>query len=218
MAWITEQIQRTNRNFDSSQGRETTRQTTATALAMLRSDAEEQANIKTADRTAGFERLYELIDWSVQEFYDTTRHIYIGSKKKGEPDVSFDYLSGNYTETMPAIVDSVSGQIVREEYDYWPRVDVIVSAGDGIVHSKQATLKALEGLAAMNVTAQNYKVLAAELEVLDIPQKQEIIDGWRQQFETPQQEATEGGLTQAQTGGLVPESYLSPQDEGGVMM
>lgn len=218
VAWITEQIQRTNRNFDSSQGRETTRQTTATALAMLRSDAEEQANIKTADRTAGFERLYELIDWSVQEFYDTTRHIYIGSKKKGEPDVSFDYLSGNYTETMPAIVDSVSGQIVREEYDYWPRVDVIVSAGDGIVHSKQATLKALEGLAAMNVTAQNYKVLAAELEVLDIPQKQEIIDGWRQQFETPQQEATEGGLTQAQTGGLVPESYLSPQDEGGVMM
>jgi len=216
VAWITEQIQRTNRNFDSSQGKETTRQTTATALAMLRSDAEEQANIKTADRTAGFERLYELIDWSVQEFYDTTRHIYIGSKKKDEPDVSFDYLSGNYTETMPAIVDSVSGQIVREEYDYWPRVDVIVSAGDGIVHSKQATLKALEGLAAMNVTAQNYKVLAAELEVLDIPQKQEIIDGWRQQFETPQQAATEGGL--ALTGGLVPESYLPPQDEGGVMM
>ena len=68
----------------------------------------------------------------------------------------------------------------------------------------------------MNVTAQNYKVLAAELEVLDIPQKQEIIDGWRQQFETPQQAATEGGL--ALTGGLVPESYLSPQDEGGVMM
>lgn len=70
----------------------------------------------------------------------------------------------------------------------------------------------------MNVTAQNYKVLAAELEVLDIPQKQEIIDGWRQQFETPQQAATDGGLTQTQTGGLVPESYLSPQDEGGVMM
>ena len=53
------------------------------------------------------------------------------------------------------------------------------------------------------------------VEVLDIPQKQEIIDGRRQQFETPQQAVTEGGLTQ--TGGLVPESYLSPQDEGGVM-
>ena len=216
VAWITEQIQRTNRNFDSSQGKETTRQTTATALAMLRSDADEQASIKNADRASGFERLYELIDWSVQEFYDTTRHIYIGSKKKDEADVSFDYMSGNYKETMPAVVDSVTGQIVREEYDYWPRVDVIVSAGDGVVHSKQATLKALEGLAAMQVTPQNYKVLSAELEVLDIPQKQEIINGWKQQFEGQQFAEQQAGREQA--GGMVPESYMPPADEGGVMM
>lgn len=196
--WIVEQIQRTNRNFESNQGKETTRQTTATALAMLRSDADEQANIKTADRTAGFERLYELVDWSVQEFYDTDRMIFLGAKKPEEKPEVLLYNSANYTKIMPEITDAITGEVVRASYDYWPRVDVTVSAGDGIVRNKQATLKALEGLAAIPVSRTNYKILAAELEVLDIPQKEEIIAEWERAFSQPEQMnpmQTMGGTT-----------------------
>ena len=155
---------------------------------MLRSDADEQANIKTADRTAGFERLYELVDWSVQEFYDTDRMIFLGAKKPEEEPKMMLYNSANYTRTMPAVLDAITGEVVRDAYDYWPRVDVTVNAGDGIMRNKQATLKALEGLAAITVTRTNYKILAAELEVLDIPQKEEIIAEWERAFALPEQE------------------------------
>lgn len=190
--WIVEQIQRANRNFETNQGKETTKQTTASALAMLRQDADEQANIKTADRVRGFERLYELIDWSVQEFYDTDRMIFLGAKKQGEEPVRFFYNSEMYRENMPEVQDLETGEIVREAYGYWPRVDVTVSAGDGIIRGKQATLKVLEGLAQTNVTQANYRILAAELDVLDIPQKNEIIEAWKQMFEAQKAEAAVG--------------------------
>ena len=61
-----------------------------------------------------------------------------------------------------------------------------MSAGDGIVRGKQQTLSALEGIAQMNVNASNWRILAAEVELLDIPQKHEIIEGWRAQFERQQ--------------------------------
>ena len=51
------QIERASRNYDINQGRETTKVTTATGLAMMRQDAQSQADIKGADRDAGFERL-----------------------------------------------------------------------------------------------------------------------------------------------------------------
>lgn len=184
--WVLEQIQRANRNYETNQGKEAARATTATALSMMRQDAQAQDAIKAADRVAGYERLYELIDWSVLEFYDTDRMIWIGAKDENEQPVDFLFNSANVASEMPEVVDAITGELVRESWTYYPRVDVTVNAGDGIVRGKQQTLSALEGIAQMNVNASNWRILAAEVELLDIPQKHEIIEGWRAQFERPQ--------------------------------
>ena len=57
-----------------------------------------------------------------------------------------------------------------------------VSAGDGVARSKAATLEVLDKLAAVQPTPQNYKILSAMLDILDIPQKQDIQKEWEQMF------------------------------------
>lgn len=180
--FISEQIQRTTRNFDSNMGKETARQTTATGLAMLRDDADGQAEIKKNDRLLGFERLFELIDWLCLEFYDEDRLLFLGAKDENSEPEEHIYNSKNLSNLMPPIEDDVTGEIVRPEKTYFPRVDVTVNAGDGVIRGKQATAQVLEKLAAANVTQANYKLLEAELDVLDIPQKNEIKDFWDSLF------------------------------------
>ncbi len=72
--------------------------------------------------------------------------------------------------------------MVRESWTYWPRVDVTITAGDSLARGKEATLQALQGLTAAPVTAENWKLFAAQLELLDIPGKQDIIAEWEQRF------------------------------------
>ena len=62
ISWFKEQIERASRSYDTGTGKETARVTTASGLSMLRADGREQADIKRADRNAGFERLYELLE------------------------------------------------------------------------------------------------------------------------------------------------------------
>ena len=47
----------------------------------------------------------------------------------------------------------------------------------------------------IEITADNWRIFAAELDLLDIPGMQNIIDGWERQFSQPmmQQESTGGG-------------------------
>lgn len=211
--YLKEQIERTNRNYETNLGKETSRQTTATGLAMLREDAGSQTDIKTADRLSGFERLYQLLDWLALEFYDDNRMIYLGAdKEKHRPEaVAFSFDAGNYARTMPAVYDLETGEMVREEWEYFPKVDVTVTAGDTVIRGKQATLNALSVLTQANITADNWRLYAAQLEILDIPEKQEIIDEWKQKFapvldpfggggmaQTP---ALGGGVAQASAGG-----------------
>ena len=58
-----------------------------------------------------------------------------------------------------------------------------VSVGASLGRSPAATVDVLEKLIATKVTAENWKLLAAELDYLDIPQKQEIVASWRERFE-----------------------------------
>ena len=180
--WCLGQIQRANRNYETNLGKESARVQTASGLAQLRSDADSQARIKKADRNSGFARLYELIDWHVLEFFDDDRMIFIGAQKEGEENISFTFNADNYSVLVPPVADTLDGEMVRPEFTYWPRVDVTVSVGDGIIRSKQATLEVLDKLAAIPVTPENYKILSAQVEILDIPQRQEIIEMWEQRF------------------------------------
>jgi len=183
VSWMQDQIQRTNRNYDTNTGKESARITTASGLLQLRTDAESQQKLKKADRNAGFERLYELLDYLALEFFDEDRMLYIGAKKKGEEPQMLRFNRENYAMRTPGVVDPVSGEVLMEESTYFPRVDVTVTAGDGLSRSPADTLQVLDKLAATQVTPDNWKLLAEELEYLDIPQKQEIIDGWKRKFE-----------------------------------
>ena len=181
-----EQIQRATRNYDQNLGKETTRVTTASGLLQLRSDANTQNELKRADRNRGFARLYELCDWSALEFFDDDRLLFIGAREENgrrTEAMSMTYNGENYAQEMPPMVDMVTGEQVRAGYSYYPRVDVTVNAGDGIARSKAATLEVLDKLAAIQPTEENWRILAAELDILDIPQKQEIIQMWEDRFQ-----------------------------------
>lgn len=179
--WLLSQIQRTNRNYETNQGKASGVKT-ATELSMMRADVDSQMEIKKADRNGGFVRLYELIDWSVLEFYEDQREIYIGAKKPDERPVSFTLITDAFDTGRPAITDPITGEMVQESTHYWPMVDVTVNAGDGIIRSKAATLQALQNLVGVQVTQDNYKLMSAMVEVLDIPQKQEITQEWQDRF------------------------------------
>ena len=168
--WMLTQIQRANRNFDSNNGRETSRVNTASGLLQLRTDAQEQQKLKRADRDAGFCRLYELLDWLALEFYRDDRLLFIGAKNEQEKSEELHYNGAAFARR--------SG----EKEHYYPRVDVTVSVGDALGKSPALTLQTLDKLAATKVTEENWQLLAAELELLDIPGKKEIVAGWRQRF------------------------------------
>ena len=182
LEWYKEEIERSSRNYETSRGKETQRTDTASGLAMLRSDAESQADIKKADRNRGFERLYELLDALALEFYDEDRMIYLGADEKGEREaVCFPFNANNYAELVPPVTDG-SGRVLSEAWQYFPKVDVTVTAGDSVLQGKQATLETLQQLAASQITAENWKLFAAQLELLNLPGKQEIIEDWRSRF------------------------------------
>lgn len=185
MEWIQNQMERANRNYETNLGKETTRATTATALSMLRSDAQSQEDIKKADRNAGFERLYELIDWLALEFFDDDRVLYLGGSDGKKNEVQKMKYNADALATMTPAIRDAAGEIVREEWRYWPKVDVTITAGDSVVKSKQATLQALQALTQSNITPDNWKLYAAQLELLDIPGKQEIIENWKNKFDQP---------------------------------
>lgn len=180
--WFLDQIQRTSRNYDSNNGRETARVTTASGLLQLRGDAETQQKLKKADRDAGFCRLYELLDWLALEYFDDNRLLFIGVKKKGEQPQSLTYNGDAFARRAGVRVDMLTAAVTDEGFDYYPRVDVTVTAGDGLSKNPATTVEVLDKLAASQITADNWELLAAELEYLDIPQKQEIIESWRRKF------------------------------------
>lgn len=190
--FMLSQIERANRNYDTNRGKEAARVTTASGLAQLRSDADAQTQIKQADRNAGFKRLYELLDWLALEFYDDDRMIFLGAERPEEAPKMFRYHTDQFSERVGGKTDILTGEEVEPGWDYWPKVDVTVNVGDGIIRSKQATLETLDRLSAIQVTEDNYKLLSAELEILDIPQKQEIIQMWERKFapKVPQEVVT----------------------------
>ena len=209
------QIERASRNYDINQGRETTKVTTATGLAMMRQDAQSQADIKGADRDAGFERLYELLDWLALEFFDDDRMLFIGADEmKDRAPQAMAFNADSFTAVMPKVLDA-AGNVVREEWQYFPRVDVTITAGDSIAHGKAQTLQALQALTQSQITAENWKLFAAQLELIDLPGKQEIINEWQQKFAVPAMPGSVGGggagaLGEAASGGAIPGAQTLP--------
>lgn len=199
--FFKQQIERASRNYDTNQGKETQKVTTATGLAMMRQDAQEQSGIKSADRNAGFERLYELLDWLALEFFDDDRLLYIGADEmKDRKAETLEYNADRFLMTMPAVMDG-AGNVVREEWQYFPRVDVTITAGDSIAHGKAQTMQVLQALTQSQITAENWKLYAAQLDLIDLPGKQEIIDEWKRRFSAAMTPPVSGVAADSSLGG-----------------
>ena len=181
--FLMEQIQRANRNYDTNLGRDTTRQTTAPGLAMLREDSNEQGAVKAHDREKGFERLYELIDWHCLEFFSDKRLLFIGAKNEHEEPREITFTRDDYAKQTETVYDPDTHEVLRESWKYWPRVDVTVSVDDGVAKGKQATLAALDKIVAMGVNADNWKLVLAMVDILGIPQKKQLEEEWKSRFE-----------------------------------
>jgi hypothetical protein len=159
-----EYMQQTNGNFDINQGGEANlKVTTATGLAILNDRSQSRQGIKKADRSYGMERLIKLIDYTALEYYNDNRMIFIGAKSKDAQAISFPY---NSDEMM----------IPGKDGDYYPIVDVKMHLSDGLKRSKAFTSQALQELAKMQITPENYKFIQAYIETIDIPQKVELND------------------------------------------
>ena len=180
--WFKGQIERTNRNYDINMGQEARHVDTATGMAMLRSDAQTQADIKKSDRNQGFERLYELLDWLALEFFDDDRMLFIGADDaKERPPQTLEFNADSFAQQMPEVYD-LEGNVVREPWTYWPKVDVTITASDSVAKSKAQTLQTLQALTQSQITADNWRLFAAQLDLLDIPGRQEIVRDWEQRF------------------------------------
>ena len=110
--------------------------------------------------------------------------IFLGAENPNEEPVQVVFNSRRLVRELPAVTD-LEGNIVREEKPYYPVIDVTVNAGEGVVKGKRATLEVLDKLVATPVTQENWKLLAAELEILQIPQKTEIVEDWERRFSSP---------------------------------
>jgi hypothetical protein len=127
---------------------------------MRKSDARKVT--KKAGRTEGFRRLALLTDWTALEFYNTNRMIMVGAKEPDVPKESVQFNSDNHA------MNNGSGQ------PYFPKVDVEIIAGDGIRKSKAFTLTATQELAQTNVTPENIGIVLSQVDLLDLPNKDEI--------------------------------------------
>lgn len=199
---LREIIQQTIGNFDSSMGNEPVRVTTASGIAQLNERADARKNIKKADRLSGFERLFELIDWTALEFYDDNRMIFIGAKKEGEESISFQYNS----DGMRVYSD------MTNEY-YYPRVDAVVNAGDGLQKSKSFTLATTENLLAKPINMNNYKIVQEMLDIMDTPNKKQIKEFYEQLY-APQLELQNMKIQQEMQNIMNPPMPQMPQQQG----
>ena len=174
-------IENTTGNFEVNQGREPTSVTTATGIALLNERAQSRKALKTIDRSAGFSRLYSLIDATALEYYDNGRIIKIGAAHDGE--VIFRY--SDYTKR-------------NRNDEYIPEIDVIIHTGNGVANSRAFTISALNSLISTSITKDNYKLIESYIEAIGIPSRKEIIDFIEERFGN-----TSENFDKTQNGGII---------------
>lgn len=156
--FIRDLIQQVVGNYDSAQGKEPIRVTTASGIAQLNERADARKNIKKADRLIGFELLFEMIDLHIMEFYDDDRLIYLGAKDKKEEPIVFQFNANSH----------------RDSDGYIPRVDITINAGDGVTKSPAFTAAAISDLAKMPITPANAEIVKQWVELIGLPNRELI--------------------------------------------
>ncbi len=160
-------MQETTGNFEINQGKEPSKVTTASGIALLNERSKNRQALKQVIKSQGFRRLYELVDRTALEYYSDGRILDIGAVDKGEKVFRFtDYA------TYPEGSDTA----------YIPIVDVRIHIGDGVSNSKAFTIQALSELINANINEVNYKLIESYAELIGLPMRQEICDILEEKF------------------------------------
>ena len=174
-------MEQTTGNFDINQGKEPSRVTTATGIALLNERSASRQSLKKAGRTEGFRRLYRLIDATALEFYEKGRFVDTPENGFGfEPEEFRDEKSGRFAA-----------------------LDIKIHIGDGLVNSKAFTVSAISSLVGMNIDCDNYKLVEAYVETLGLPMRAEICAFIEKKFGQPEDLAEEALLSAV--GAILPE-------------
>lgn len=169
--FIGDKIQENNSNYESAQGKEPVRVTTSSGIAQLNERSQARKDTKNAGRAQGFVRLAKLIDWTALEFYNTRRTIMIQGDKPDDPR-----QVASFVNTDVGVPVTIGGQKVM----YFPTVDVEINVGEGIKKSKAFTLAATQELSKITVTPENVGIVMAIVDLLDLPNSDEIKAGMQQ--------------------------------------
>jgi hypothetical protein len=206
--FIHEKVMETTGNF-AVKGSEPERVTTASGLAQVREDRESRSVIKKADRKSGYQRLFQLVDWMALEFYDENRNVLVRGED-GKIEGSFTYNSDNFRNLDPYATDDMT-----DPKYYYPKVDVRITAGDAIQHSKAFTLAVTQELMGVVPTPANLELIFSVVDMLDLPNKKLIKDSMSMavQMQMQQQamaEQQQAQMTNAKMAGAAGDDELLP--------
>lgn len=180
-------MEQTTGNFDVNQGKEPSRVTTASGIALMNERSSSRQNRKKAGRNEGFRRLYTLIDRTVGEFYEDGREI---------------VCSGGCVNYDKSRV---------EECGHIPPLDVKIHIGDGVANSKAFTVSAVSALMNADINAENYKFVKAYVDLIGIPMRNEICEYLERRFSDGSD-----GADDSDTAGILAEAVLEAQENCGV--
>lgn len=199
--FIRDIIKQVTGNFDVNMGdAPPANVNTLGGLLAMQDNGNKRQGLKKAGRTAGFERLYRLIDWTAIEFYDDNRLIWLGATGKGNQQPQKDNMDRSRgpvsflfnSEKLKASIKRKDGSTA----DYWPIVDCVMDLGDGIKHSTGLTLQALQILLNMVITPQNWKFAVELIDKMQLPDGQELREFVESQYAPKPQPAApaDGGI------------------------
>ena len=156
-------------NYDFLQGDSSTQVTTATGLALLSDFASKRISAKQVCKRAGFARLYRLLDWFALEIF--------GHEKLSE-------ISAGCSGAMEKCENCI------ELMGYVPSLDVKINVGNGIENSRSFTISAISELMKTEITEDNYPIVRAYVEALNIPYGAKICESIDARFEKKEEENT----------------------------
>jgi hypothetical protein len=175
--FIHQKIQETNGNFDPNQGKAPPSNVkTLGGMQLLNDKGEARKDLKKADRNSAYRRLYELIDWTILEFYNQSRIIQIrgnvdfNNKNKeaiqaGQMEAkptTMEFNSDNYKVFDRRMYETLMNQAISngeevepgvndEEYYrasvYYPGLDTEIILSNPIQQSKAFTVQATSDIA-----------------------------------------------------------------------
>lgn len=208
--YFTQKIQETNGNFDVTMGQAPPANvTTFSGMAILNEQGNKRQNLKKYDRKNGFRRLFELVDWTALEFLNVDTKIMI----KNPDDPQGPRVPKTFNSTQHKVLDSSVTDEMQEPSYIYPKVDIEIQVGEGIKQSKAITLSATDQIAKTPITPGNAELIKAEVEIMDLPNKDLINESIDKQVAMlmPPQQAQEPQFNQEDVNMIL--NKLTPEQQ-----